>query len=189
MEIPRFYDACCKLEALGLLRTFVHDVSNERRMIYQLLLPLSGQEFFKQTVLDTLLLSSVGRRRHAQLKQLFAPNVFAYSENSKEITKTLADVFDVRKENIQNLQINRVKMNFSLSSSLKKASTLQATGSTFLYSSGMSTKNLNHLLKSLLAMKKKSEQNPKKVQRGYHLKTVSLSKLAITMPRLNFWKR
>ena len=109
MEIPRFYDACCKLEALGLLRTFVHDVSNERRMIYQLLLPLSGQEFFKQTVLDTLLLSSVGRRRHAQLKQLFAPNVFAYSENSKEITKTLADVFDVRKENIQNLQINRVK--------------------------------------------------------------------------------
>ena len=42
MEIPRFYDACCKLEALGLLRTFVHDVSNERRMIYQLLLPLSG---------------------------------------------------------------------------------------------------------------------------------------------------
>ena len=37
MEIPRFYDACCKLEALGLLRTFVHDVSNERRMIYQLL--------------------------------------------------------------------------------------------------------------------------------------------------------
>lgn len=55
------------------------------------------------------MLSSVGRRRHAQLKQLFAPNVFAYSENSKEITKTLADVFDVRKENIQNLQINRVK--------------------------------------------------------------------------------
>ena len=109
MEIPRFYDACCKLEALGLLRTFVHDVSNERRMIYQLLLPLSGQEFFKQTVLDTLLMSSVGRRRHDQLKQLFAPNVFAYSENSKEITKTLADVFDVRKENIQNLQINRVK--------------------------------------------------------------------------------
>ena len=55
------------------------------------------------------MLSSVGRRRHAQLKQLFAPNVFACSENSKEITKTLADVFDVRKENIQNLQINRVK--------------------------------------------------------------------------------
>lgn len=72
---------------------------------------------------------------------------------------------------------------------LEKASTLQATGSTFLYSSGMSTKNLNQLLKSLLAMKKKSVQNPRKVQRGYHLKIVSLSKLAITMPRLNFWKR
>lgn len=182
------------------------------------------------------MLSSVGRRRHAQLKQLFAPNVFAYSENSKEITKTLADVFDVRKENIQNLQINRVKnesllekseLNFDLKyfkqllkhsfveekevmehldevktmvllygldelqlvKQLEKASTLQATGSTFLYSSGMSTKNLNQLLKSLLAMKKRSVQNPRKVQRGYHLKIVSLSKLAITMPRLNFWKR
>ena len=59
MEIPRFYDACCKLEALGLLRTFVHDVSNERRMIYQLLLQLSLKEFFNHTVMDTLLLSSV----------------------------------------------------------------------------------------------------------------------------------
>ena len=38
-------------------------------------------------------------------------------------------------------------------------------------------------------MKKKSVQNPRKIQRGYHLKIVSLSKLAITMPRLNFWKR
>ena len=143
-------------------------------------------------------------------------------------------MFDVRKENIQNLQINRVKnesllekseLNFDLKyfkqllkhsfveekevmehldevktmvllygldelqlvKQLEKSFNVQATGSTFLYSSGMSTKNLNQLLKSL-AMKR-SAQNPRKVQRGYHLKIVSLSKLAITMPRLNFWKR
>ena len=106
MEIPRFYSACCKLEALGLLRTFVHDDDSDRRIIYQLMIPLSGQEFFKQAVLDTLLLSSVGKRRHAQLKQLFAPKPFAYADNSKEITKTLADVFDVRKEKLQDFRIN-----------------------------------------------------------------------------------
>lgn len=123
MEIPRFYEACRRLEAMGLLRTFVRDVAAERQLIYQLQLPLSGQEFFRQTVLCEMLRENIGRVRYDQLKQLFAPETFMYQNNAREITCTLADMFDVREGSGKNLMIERRKreslieksdLNFSL---------------------------------------------------------------------------
>ena len=86
-----FYEARIRLEALGLLKTFVQKDELGQVFIYELQAPLSAEDFFKDDLLSMLLADSLGQIQYDELKQEFVKPAFTYA-NAKEVTKSLLDV-------------------------------------------------------------------------------------------------
>jgi len=97
IDLPSFYEARIKLEALGLLRTFVQEDSLGKVYLYEVQSPLSGPAFLADDLMAALLLETVGQRRFEQLEKKYHINVLRFT-NTKEITKSLIDVYKLDNE-------------------------------------------------------------------------------------------
>lgn len=103
-----FYEARIRLEALGLLKTFVQKDELGQVFIYELQAPLSAEAFFKDDLLSMLLADSLGQTQYDELKQEFVKPDLTYA-NAKEITKSLLDVFTVKKDALlKNSQVKAI---------------------------------------------------------------------------------
>ena len=108
-----------KLEAIGLLKTFIkEDKNNINNYIYQLYSPIKANDFFNHPILNVVLYNNLGKKEYEKLKNYFkTPRI--NTSNYQDITSSFSDVFNsvpltshellndnVRKRNINKLNIN-----------------------------------------------------------------------------------
>lgn len=89
--IPELYQARIKLEAIGLLKTYVSS-EQEKNFVYELLSPQPVHVFFKDDLLSLLLFEKVGEQKFRKLRQRFTSNSVNPKE-FEEITKSFLDVY------------------------------------------------------------------------------------------------
>lgn len=82
-----------KLEAIGLLETFVDDDHDPRRYYYLLESPLSPQEFFNDGALNVYLYNKLGHYQFQQVKKRFVAKNPVTCERFREVTAAFNDVF------------------------------------------------------------------------------------------------
>lgn len=91
MPLKKIFEARIALEAIGLMRTWRKDGTNERHFIYELVRPLDAASFFKDPLLSMFLFSKIGEGAYRKLRQRFLkqPN----KEHYEEVTRTFIDVY------------------------------------------------------------------------------------------------
>ena len=106
-----------KLEAIGLLKTFIKEESINT-YIYQLYSPIKAHDFFNHPILNVVLYNNLGKKEYDNLKEYFkVPRINTTGYN--DITVSFTDIFesvpltsydilnnDIRKRNIQKLNID-----------------------------------------------------------------------------------
>lgn len=106
-----------KLEAIGLLKTFVKEESINT-YLYQLYSPIKAHDFFNHPILNVVLYNNLGKKEYENLLDYFKiPRI--NTTGYEDITVSFTDVFesvpltsydilnnDIRKRNIQKLNIN-----------------------------------------------------------------------------------
>lgn len=96
MSIDSFVSARMKLEAVGLIKTYVKEDSINN-YIYELYSPLSPSEFLGNPLLNTLLLSNVGKKEFDSIIDMFKVPSVNLKEH-KDITCSFSDVFFISSE-------------------------------------------------------------------------------------------
>ncbi len=82
-----------KLEAVGLLKTFVKENNDVNNYIYELFSPLSAADFFSHPILNVVLFNEVSKKEYERLVSFFKiPRIIL--KDYKDITKSFNDVFD-----------------------------------------------------------------------------------------------
>ena len=119
MTLKEIVDSRKKLEAIGLLKTFIKEDSNNiNNYIYQLYSPIKANDFFNHPILNVVLYNNLGKKEYEKLKNYFkTPRI--NTSNYKDITSSFTDVFEsvpltshellndnIRKRNIRTLNIN-----------------------------------------------------------------------------------
>ncbi|ALV20659.1 MAG: DnaD domain protein [Carnobacterium sp.] len=89
--IPELYQARIKLEAIGLLKSYLQ-TDPEKLYVYELLAPQSSAVFFNDDLLSLLLFETIGERKFRNLRSRFvvAP---LNKEKFQDVTKSFLDVY------------------------------------------------------------------------------------------------
>ena len=117
ISLNEIVEARKKLEAIGLLKTFVKE-ENINNYIYQLYSPKKANDFFNHPILNIVLYNNLGKTEYEKLKNYFrTPRII--TTNYQDITSSFTDIFhsvpltsldilndDIRKKNIQSLNID-----------------------------------------------------------------------------------
>ncbi|MFB7301936.1 replication initiation and membrane attachment family protein [Heyndrickxia sporothermodurans] len=99
LNLREIYEARLKLEGIGLLKTYVKQVGEDRKFIYELQPPLSPEQFFTDGMLNVFLYRQLGRTHFLRLKNLFADQMVDKQEY-KEITRTFQEVYTTSGDNL-----------------------------------------------------------------------------------------
>ncbi|MFK2824627.1 replication initiation and membrane attachment family protein [Bacillus sp. B190/17] len=91
-NLQEIYEARLKLEALGLLKTFVRKNNDLREFVYELQPPLTPQQFFNDGMLNVFLYRKIGRSHFLRLKEFFTDDT-TYTVEHVDITKDFQEVF------------------------------------------------------------------------------------------------
>ncbi|APH06962.1 replication initiation and membrane attachment family protein [Bacillus weihaiensis] len=92
MNLRDMYVERIKLEGLGLLKTYMVNIDDSRKYVYELQAPLRPNEFFQDGVLNVYLYNRVGKNTFLQLKQFFSDDQM--EEELLEVSKSFDDVFN-----------------------------------------------------------------------------------------------
>lgn len=92
LNLPQIYEARQKLEAIGLMETYVKEDEDLRSFIYTMKPPLSPQQFFTDGLLNIYLYQKVGREYYNRLKLTFADQAIDKTGFDK-VTKGFQEVF------------------------------------------------------------------------------------------------
>ncbi|QYH53526.1 DnaD domain protein [Liquorilactobacillus nagelii] len=106
--LPNFIDARIQLEALGLLRTFQKQAAFDNSLTFLIQRPVQPEIFFKDDLLRSLLLETVGEPSYRRLHHYFfkpAPNSITIGN---EISKTFLEVYQVNQAELTNAQLNNL---------------------------------------------------------------------------------
>lgn len=95
--IPEFYQARVKLEAIGLIKTYLQ-TDPENKYLYELYQPQDSKSFFTDDLLSLLLLEQIGERKFKALRKRFS--VKEVDPAFKNITKSFLDVFHFNSEKL-----------------------------------------------------------------------------------------
>jgi replication initiation and membrane attachment protein len=93
MSLSTLQSSLRKLEAIGLLNTYQKD-SMEVCFLYELLLPLSPQQFYQHQILNTLLYKKLGKEDYQKTSVCFT-SFTTDKSNYKNITAIFQDVFSI----------------------------------------------------------------------------------------------
>lgn len=92
LNLTDIVDARKKLEAIGLIKTYVKE-DNVNSYIYEMYSPLSVSEFFNHPILNIVLYNNVGKAEYDKLVNTFKlPKINL--RNFKDITSSFNEVFD-----------------------------------------------------------------------------------------------
>jgi len=119
ISLKEIVEARQKLEAIGLMKTFIkEDTNNINNYIYQLYSPIKANDFFNHPILNVVLYNNLGKKEYEKLKNYFkTPRI--NTNSYQDITASFTDVFssvpltsyellndNIRKRNIRKLNIN-----------------------------------------------------------------------------------
>ncbi|MBM4762517.1 DnaD domain protein [Bacillus sp. B15-48] len=93
LNLKDIYHARLKLEAMGLLKTYVKNDEENRSFIYQLQPPLTPEQFFLDGLLNIYLYRKVGKNQFFRLKRFFADKAISQQDGYSEVTREFQDVF------------------------------------------------------------------------------------------------
>ena len=99
VDLPAFYDARNKLEALGLMRTYQKNNNTGRNLVYELFAPMQPHIFFNDDLLSVILYESVGEKRFVELREHFKLQPVR-SKEYEEVTKNFLTVFHVQNDHL-----------------------------------------------------------------------------------------
>ena len=100
-----------KLEAIGLVKTYIRYQNEITKYLYELLLPLPPQQFFKNDILNVLLYRTLGPLEYDKTRYLFkTPDL--QIEEYDEITANFSDVFYIEETSVEGSQILKYKGNY-----------------------------------------------------------------------------
>ncbi|WAA11648.1 replication initiation and membrane attachment family protein [Fervidibacillus halotolerans] len=91
-NLQTIYETRQKLEAIGLMDSFVKKKESHRSFLYVLKPPLSPKQFFSDGLLNIFLFQKMGRNYYTRLKKWFGDDVISISEYEK-VTKDFQQVF------------------------------------------------------------------------------------------------
>jgi replication initiation and membrane attachment protein len=93
-NLKEIFHARQKLEAIGLLKSYVKEEDEDRSFIYELKPPLNPETFFLDGMLNVFLYQKIGKKQFARLKRFFSDQQLPHKdENYKDITKAFQDVY------------------------------------------------------------------------------------------------
>ena len=93
MGLKDIYEARLKLEGIGLLKVYVNKDEETRSFIYELLPPLTPEQFFLDGMLNIYLYKKLGKNQFMRLKRFFSDQKVQPARGYKEVTKPFQDVF------------------------------------------------------------------------------------------------
>jgi replication initiation and membrane attachment protein len=93
MNLKEIYEARLKLEGIGLLKTYVKTDEDKRSFIYELIPPLSPEQFFLDGMLNIYLYRKIGKNHFARLKRFFSDQQIPKENEYVNVTKAFQDVF------------------------------------------------------------------------------------------------
>ena len=93
MNLKRIYEKRLKLEAIGLLKTFVKQEEGHRLFVYELQPPLTAEQFLSDGMLNIYLYRKIGRTQFARVKRFFSDKKLTDTE-FKDVTRAFQDVFE-----------------------------------------------------------------------------------------------
>lgn len=91
MPLSTFSALLEKLEGIGLIRTFVSNEEHDDLFIYELLLPLTPEDFFKDPMLSLYLYSHIGPNAYKKKKERLTYPM--KPKNITEVTRKFTEVF------------------------------------------------------------------------------------------------
>ncbi len=94
MNIGDLRDAREKLEAMGLMKTFVYKNGDKTSYTYELYAPLSSQEFLYHPILKASLFAALGKEQYEYTRSIFKMNNYSVKDY-EEVTKSFNDVFQI----------------------------------------------------------------------------------------------
>lgn len=117
IDLKRFLLARKKLEALGLLKTYVLERDNKVFYMYKILKPLSFYNFFNSALLSTLLEGKIGKEQYKILLDRYQHNKIDFS-TFKDITAKFTDVYSY--ENIDTFSFEELTESYDYSINLEE---------------------------------------------------------------------
>ncbi|MFL2104554.1 replication initiation and membrane attachment family protein [Desemzia sp. FAM 23991] len=99
LGMPEVYQARIRLEAIGLLKTFVQ-TEPEKLYVYELQKPQTSKAFFEEDLFSLLLLERVGERKFKQLRNRFSVQPINKDQYA-EITKSFLDVYHMNTDQLK----------------------------------------------------------------------------------------
>jgi replication initiation and membrane attachment protein len=92
MNLRSIYEERLKLEGIGLLKTYVKQEGDSRLFVYELVPPLTPEQFFNDGVLNVYLYNRLGKTIFQKVKHYFSDR--SLEENGfRTITRSFNDVF------------------------------------------------------------------------------------------------
>jgi replication initiation and membrane attachment protein len=93
MNLKDIHEKRLKLEAIGLLKTFVKQEESHRLFVYELQPPLTADQFLSDGMLNIYLYRKIGRAQFARVKRFFSDKKLNHTE-FKNVTRAFQDVFE-----------------------------------------------------------------------------------------------
>ncbi|MBT2691213.1 replication initiation and membrane attachment family protein [Bacillus sp. ISL-47] len=94
MGLKEIYEARLKLEGIGLLKVYVNKEDDTRSFIYELLPPLTPEQFFLDGMLNIYLYRKLGKNQFMRLKRFFSDQKVHPKQGYQEVTKAFQDVYE-----------------------------------------------------------------------------------------------
>jgi replication initiation and membrane attachment protein len=93
-NLKDIYNARKRLEAIGLLNSYVKTSEDNRYFIYELKPPLSPERFFLDGMLNIYLYQKIGKKQFSRLKRLFSDQMIPEREEGYvDVTSSFGEVF------------------------------------------------------------------------------------------------
>ncbi len=92
MPLKKIFDARVSLEAIGLLKTWKQDKSDQRLFIYEVLAPLTAHAFFSEPILATSLYSVIHEKAYIKVRDRFMKKQQTH-QDFENVSRELKDVY------------------------------------------------------------------------------------------------
>ena len=99
--LENIFQARLKLEAIGLLQTFVDESGQGRHFLYELSPPLSAEEFLQDGMLNMYLYQKIGSSFYMHVKQMLTETTVVEKAHMKDITRSFDEVFDTEAQPVR----------------------------------------------------------------------------------------
>ncbi|WP_066292571.1 replication initiation and membrane attachment family protein [Bacillus sp. FJAT-29937] len=93
LRLNEIYKARIKLEGIGLMKVYEKKDDDARSFIYELIPPLTPEQFFLDGMLNIYLYKKIGKNQYSRLKRFFSEDKVDSKGNYYEVTKSFQDIF------------------------------------------------------------------------------------------------